>query len=169
MIDISLEKNQELYFDYTKGLRFLSSIKNEDFDYPKEKTNFHVYTEVKTDKELECIKSFLATQNLEKTKLILWSDCDIQDNKLIQPYKDLVELRVYNAEEEAKGTPLENHSVWILNDISDTKHYMKSGILRFLVTYKYGGIWADMDMIFLRDFKPIVDQEWAYMWRKRLL
>jgi hypothetical protein len=41
---------------------------------------------------------------------------------------------------------------------------MKSGILRFLVTYKYGGIWLDMDMVLLRDFKPILDQEWAYMW-----
>ncbi len=164
MINISLDKTPELYVDYEKGLELLSAVKDEDYDYPEEPVVFHVYTEVKTDKELECIKSFLATQNLEKTKLILWSDYDIQDNKLIQPYKDLVELRVYNAEKEAKGTPLENHPVWILSDISDTKHYMKSGILRFLVTYKYGGIWADMDMIFLRDFKSILDQEWAYMW-----
>jgi len=164
MIDISLEKNQELYCDYAKGLEFLSSIKDEDFNYPEEKVEFHVYTEVKTDKELECIKSFLATQNLDKAKLIVWSDYDIQDNELILPYKDLVELRVYDAKKESKGTPLEDHPLWILGDISDTKHYMKSGILRFLVTYKYGGIWADMDMVFLRDFKPILDQEWAYMW-----
>jgi hypothetical protein len=30
--------------------------------------------------------------------------------------------------------------------------------------YKYGGIWADMDMILLRDFKPIMDNNFAYMW-----
>lgn len=164
MIDITLEKNPELYVDYLKGLEFLSKIKNEDYEYPEEKVNFHIYTEVNNDKQLECVKSFIATQNLEKTKLIIWSDYDIQDNELIKPYKDLVDLRVYDAKKEAKGTPLENHPVWINSDISDTKHYMKSGILRFLVTHKYGGVWADMDMIFLRDFKPILDQEWAYMW-----
>lgn len=164
MINITLEDNAELYSDYSKGLKFLNSIKNEDYNYPNEKVNFHVYSEVKTDKELECIKSFLATQNLKKTKLIVWSDYCIEDNKLIAPYKHLIELRVYDAKHESKDTPLENHPVWILGDISDSKHYMKSGILRFLVTYKYGGVWADMDMIFLRDFKPILDQEWAYMW-----
>ena len=92
MIDISLEKNQELYFDYAKGLELLSSIKDEDFDYPEEKVKFHIYTEVKNDKELECIKSFFATQNLDHTELIIWSDYSIEDNELIQPYKHLLTL-----------------------------------------------------------------------------
>ena len=122
---------------------------------------FHVYTEVRTDKELECIKSFLATQNLEKCKLIVWSDYDISDNPRIQPYKKHVDLRVWNVKEEAAGTPLEN-CAWLLAD--DSKHYMKSGVLRFLATYNYGGVWADMDMIFVNDFSPLLDQEWAYMW-----
>jgi len=164
MIDISYEKNPELYTDYTKGLDLLSNVKDEDYAYPEGVVPFHVYTEVRTDKELECIKSFLATQNLEKTRLIVWSDYDISDNEMIKPYKDHIELRIYDAREEALGTPLEDHFVWINSDISDTHHYMKSGILRFLVTHNYGGIWADMDMVFLRDFKAILDQEWAYMW-----
>jgi len=41
---------------------------------------------------------------------------------------------------------------------------MKSGLLRFLALYKYGGIWYDMDMVLLRDLKPILDQEFTYMW-----
>jgi len=164
MLNVSLDKTPELYLDYKKGLELLSTVKDEDYDYPQKTVLFHLYTEVKTDKELECIKSFLATQNLDRTKLIVWSDYDIQDNEFIRTYKDLVDFRVYDAKRESKGTPLENHPLWILGDISDTKHYMKSGILRFLVTYKYGGIWADMDMVFLRDFKSILDQEWAYMW-----
>ena len=40
MIDISYEKNPELYFDYKKGLEFLSLIKDEDYEYPEEITNF---------------------------------------------------------------------------------------------------------------------------------
>jgi hypothetical protein len=164
MINISLETHPDLYKDYRKGLDFLSEINCDDFQYPSNITYFHVYSEVQTGKELECIKSFLATQNLEKTKLVLWSDYDIRDNKLIAPYKDLIDLRIYDPIKESKNTLLENHPIWIHSDISDSKHYMKSGLLRFLVTNKYGGIWADMDMVFLKDFKPILDQEWAYMW-----
>jgi len=71
-------------------------------------------------------------------------------------------LRVYDVREESMGTPLEN--VQHILQASDAKHYMQSGILRFLVLYKYGGIWADMDMVFLNDLQPILDQNFAYMW-----
>ena len=37
----------------------------------------------------------------------------------------------------------------------DGKHYLQSDLLRILVLYKYGGVWVDMDIIFLRDFKPL--------------
>ena len=86
MINLSYEKNPELYFDYAKGLKLLSKIKDEDYEYPSEIVPFHIYTEIKNDKELECVKSFFATQNLEQTKLILWSDYDISDNEMLQPY-----------------------------------------------------------------------------------
>lgn len=162
MINISLENNLELYKDYEKSLSFLSNIDDSLYNYPDNITYFHVYSEIKNEKELLCIESYLATQDLEKTKLILWSDYDISDNELVKPYKDLIDMRVYDFKTESIGTLLENNEY--LNGANDTKHYMKSGILRFLVTYKYGGVWVDMDMVLLRNFKPILDQEWAYMW-----
>ena len=87
MIDISFDKNPILYKDYEACQKMLSTIKNEDYEYPKNITLFHIYTEFRTDKEVECLKSFLATQNLDKCKLIIWSDYDINDNPLIQKYK----------------------------------------------------------------------------------
>jgi mannosyltransferase OCH1-like enzyme len=33
-----------------------------------------------------------------------------------------------------------------------------------MILHKYGGVWADMDIVFLRDFKPILDQEYMYQW-----
>lgn len=162
VIDISLQNHAELYFDYRKGLKFLSNIKDEDYDYPDEKINFHIYTEVNNDKELECVKSFLATQNLEKTKLILWSDYDISDNELLKPYMDYIELKVYDARAEAIGTPLEYEHAKL--DASDSKHYLRSDLFRILILHKYGGVWADMDIVFLRDFKSILDQEYMYQW-----
>jgi len=161
MIDISLEKNPEFYKDYEMCLEFLSNIKDENYEYPSDVTLFHIYTEVRTDKELECIKSFIATQNLEKCKLIIWSDYDINDNPRIQPYKEYLDLRLWDAKKEAKGTILEGIPHL---DAMDDKHYLQSDLLRILVLYKYGGVWVDMDIIFLRDFKPLLDQEYMYQW-----
>lgn len=162
MIDISLESNRDLYTDYEKCLEFLRTIKNEDFDYPKEKTIFHVYTEIKTRKELMVVKSFLATQNLEHCEMIVWSDYSIEDNPLIKPYKDLITLKVWDPIEEAKGTILEGREDILL--AKDKKYYLQSDLLRLMVLHKYGGVWADMDIIFLRDFKPLLEQEYMYMW-----
>lgn len=162
MIDISFEKNRELYKDYESCLEFLKRIDDNDFAYPNEKIKFHVYTEVKSSKELMVIKSFLATQNLDHCELIVWSDYSIEDNPLIQPYKDYIDLRVWDAHEEAKGTILEdNHDVL---SARDHKYYLQSDLLRLIALHKYGGVWADMDIIFLRDFKALLDQEYMYMW-----
>jgi hypothetical protein len=163
MLDISIDKHQEFYTTegVNKCLEFLRNLDYTKYEYPKNVTNFHIYTELKTDKQRMVLKSFLATQNLEHTRLFVWSDYDITDNEILKPYLDYAEFKVYNPREEAKGTILEG-SQWL--NAKDSKHWMNSGILRFLVPHKYGGIWADMDMIFLRDLKPILDQEFAYMW-----
>ena len=105
MIDINLKENFELFTDYVKCLEFLKTVDSDS--YPEAVTNFHVYSEMKTDKELLCIESFLATQNIEKTNLILWSDYDVSDNRLLEPYKELIDFRVYRSEEESVGTALE--------------------------------------------------------------
>ena len=161
MIELSYANNPEYYQKYIKCLEFLDSIKPENYEYPKEVTLFHIYTEVRTEKELECIKSFIATQNLDKCKLIVWSDYNIEDNELIQPYKKYLDLRIWDAKKEALGTILEGIPHL---DAIDDKHYLQSDLLRILALYKYGGVWADMDIVFIRDFKPILDQEYMYQW-----
>jgi hypothetical protein len=166
MIDISFNENPELYKDSYKCLDFLKNSTFELGKYPEEITNFHVYSEVKNEKELLCIKSFFATQNLDKCKLILWSDYEVSDNPLLSPYKKNIDFRIYSPESEFKDTRLEGNKKWAA--ASDQKHYMKSGALRFLAAHKYGGIWVDMDMVLLRDFQPLLDQEWAYMWGSEL-
>ena len=111
MIDISFEKNPQLYTDYEECQKFLKNIKDSEFEYPDEVTLFHVYSEMRTDKELMAIKSYLATQNLEKSKMIVWSDYDISENKLIEPYKNHIVFKVYDPFEEAKGTLLEDNKI----------------------------------------------------------
>jgi hypothetical protein len=163
MLNLSIENNPSLYTDYREGLKYLRLLNEDDYEYPATTTPFHVYSEFKTSKELMALKSYLATQNLEKTKLIVWSDYDISNQENIQPYKDLVDFRVYRSEELAKDTPLENSKIHFSLG-GDQNHWMHSGIMRFLALYNFGGIYYDMDLILLRDFKPILNQDFAYQW-----
>jgi hypothetical protein len=162
VINISFETRPELYTDYEKCLEFLRTIDDNDYIYPDQLVNFHLYSEVKNDKELLAVTSFFATQNIDKCRLILWSDYDVKDNARLAPFKSLIDFRVFDPIEEAKGTPLD--SLTNVLCATDSRHYMISGLLRFLALYKYGGIWYDMDMVLIRDLKPILNQEFAYMW-----
>jgi hypothetical protein len=163
---INLDNNSELHKNYEKSLSFLKNIDLDNYNYPDKVTNFHIYSEIKNEKELLCIKSWIATQNLEKCKLHVWSDYDISDNHLIKPYMDFIELRIYNPFEEAKGTILEN-KIEHLN-ANDYKYWLKSDLFRILILHKYGGIFVDHDIVFLRDFKPLLDQEFVYQWGSEL-
>lgn len=162
MINISKETHYNLYRNYLECYEFLKTINENDYEYPKEKINFHVYSEIKTEKELECIKSYFATQNLEKTNLILWSDYSIEHLECLAPFKDKIIFKIYNPTEEAKGTVLEGHLDRLL--AKDNLYYSQSDLLRILALHKYGGIWIDMDVILLRDFRPLLDQEYMYQW-----
>ena len=163
MLPVTIETHPSLYVDYKKGVDYLKTIKDERFSYPDELSLFHVYTEFRNPKELLVLTSYLATQHLRKTKLIIWSDYDISDHPGIQPYKDLscLDFRIYDPIEEAKGTPLEGTKQ--LSQV-DKKYYLASDLLRLLAGYKYGGTWVDMDIVFLRDFKPLLGQEYMYQW-----
>ena len=162
MINISLKDNKNLYEDYLEALTFLKDLNSTNFQYPSKITNFHLYSEVTSKKQLLAVKSFFATQNLSQTKLILWSDYDVSKSEILKPFANFIDFKIFDPMELSKGTPLEG-----LNDIilaKDGRHYMQSGLLRFLALYKMGGIWFDMDMVLLRDLKPILDQEFAYVW-----
>ena len=78
MININFKNNFELYTDYENCLNFL---KNNNFSYKDIPTFYHLYSEIKTEKELLCVESFFATQNYTKNKLIIWSDYDISNKK----------------------------------------------------------------------------------------
>lgn len=162
MININIDNNPTLYFDYREGLELLRQIKDIDYEYPAYVTNFHVYSEIRNNKELECIKSYFATQNLEKTKLILWSDYDVSNQENLKEFKDRIDFRIYDPIKESEGTILEGKVERLL--AKDSRYYLQSDLLRLLALHKYGGIWIDMDIILLRDFKSILDQEYLYQW-----
>ena len=86
MIDIDYSTHPTLYHDYEACLEFLRGINANEYPLPDDVVNFHVYSDMKSPKEALCIKSYLATQDLKATKLILWSDMDLSNNKFVAPF-----------------------------------------------------------------------------------
>jgi hypothetical protein len=63
---------------------------------------------------------------------------------------------------EAKDTILDGRFD-ILN-ANDSKNWSKGDLFRILVLYKYGGVYLDFDVVLLRDFSPLLQQEFMYKW-----
>jgi len=162
MINISIETHKNLYYEYKDALDFCKTIDVNKFNYPSYKTNFHIYSEIKNQKEAMSVKSFFATQDIKHTQLILWSDYNVENNIFLQPFKQYIDFRIYDPIKESKNTILENCTDKLC--ANDRLYYSKSDLMRLLVCHKYGGIWIDMDVILLRNFKPFFDQEFVYMW-----
>lgn len=159
IVKISIENTPDLYHDYEKCLEHLKSL---DINVKNnESNNFHIYSEIRNRKELLCIKSYFATQDYKKHKLILWSDYDVTDNELLKPFKKYIDFRIYDPVELSKDTPVEGKS--FINQ-RDNLYYLNSDLLRLLCCYKYGGCWVDMDIVFLRNMSCLLNDEFLYVW-----
>jgi hypothetical protein len=155
------ESCSELYTDGNKALAFAKAIP--ETIYP-EKTNFHFCWRVPGEfgrKQVLAIKSAIVTQNLENVNIILWSNVDLSRNEFIQPILRHIELRIYDPFKEALDTPLE--SLRLLTK-DDSHHWLGGDLFRLLILYKYGGVYCDQDVVLLRDFAPLLDQEFMYQW-----
>jgi hypothetical protein len=166
MIDIST--NRELYlFDSVErvfqSLEYAKSLPIPDW---QEETIFHFYWRVPKEfgrKQALPVKSAVVTQDLSKTKIVLWSNVDLSDNPYVKPLLPFIELKIWNLEEEVKNTPLE-HSKVIKGVVDDPLCYLGGDLFRLLCLYKYGGVYIDMDVVVLRDFLPILPYEFMYQW-----
>ena len=109
------------------------------------------------------IESFLATQRLgDGHRMIFWYDEDDppeSTRNYFQHYSDYVEIRKIDLAAESKGTCLENMLEW-----TDPSYQWEvrmsvasfSDMVRTLLLSKYGGVWVDTDIIFLRDMTPLL-------------
>ena len=166
MIDITTHR--ELYsFDSIETVfQSLEYAKNLPVPDWNDKTIFHFYWRVPKDfgrKQALPVKSAITTQDLSKTKIILWSNVDLSDNPYVKPMLPFIELKIWDLGKEIKDTPLENSSV--LQGITDDYLcYLGGDLFRLLCLYKYGGVYNDMDVVLLRNFLPILPYEFMYQW-----
>lgn len=151
------------YNNIDDGIEYLKE-KNIEFNIEfNEETIYHVYWYGEIErKQLLCINSYLKTQNLNKTKLYIWLDCNTyKDNNIeIIPNHKNIEIHKYIPEEQAKNTLLENYK--FLNHDKFIK--FRSDISRILILNNYGGLYFDLDMILMKDLSPLLGIEFCYTW-----
>lgn len=117
-------------------------------------------------KQATSIKSFLSTQ--PDSEFILWGSSDFSNNEWIKPLLDKgLQFKVYNPKEEAKNTPVENNP--ILEYAFHTELCVGADLARNILLYKYGGCYVDLDVIALKDFTFMSNEEFAYAWPSNVL
>ncbi|RUP47622.1 hypothetical protein BC936DRAFT_145520 [Jimgerdemannia flammicorona] len=133
-------------------------------DEPIENTIYHSYWRSDLtpfgERQVSTLRSFFATQNTNNSTLFLWSNGELI-SPLLTNLKSIVgdrlQIRLYDTEVLAKGTPIEGSPHL---SIKDDLAYLDGDLIRLLVLYKYGGMWFDMDTLFVRDMSPVLSQEW---------
>ena len=111
------------------------------------------------------LKSFFATQNLPRSRLVLWSNDDLSKSpivrKYLQRYPDSFSLGIADIPALATGTAMQASKLLQLND---KKAWVDGDLVRLLVIWHYGGMWIDMDMLVTRDLEPLVEHEFVTQW-----
>ena len=151
----------EIYTNGNKALEFAKAIP--ETVYPQ-KTNFHFCWRVPGEfgrKQVLCLKSALVTQNLSNSNIIMWCNVSLLHNDWFRQVARYVQFEIYDPVEQAVGTPLEGLRLLTKDD---EHHWLGGDLFRILILYKYGGVYADQDVVFLRDFAPLLGQEFMYQW-----
>ncbi|RIA91352.1 hypothetical protein C1645_767628 [Glomus cerebriforme] len=133
---------------------------------------FHVFWRgMITDKLTLQMKSFLYTQPLACSKLYVWlqnSDTDIDMNpfagfiyKKFSPKN--IEFKKWDTEEQLNSDPIYNGWEAIMSGHSSVAF---SDLVRFVVLNRYGGMYMDGDVLFLRDMRPLYHSgiDFSYKW-----
>ncbi len=134
---------------------------------PEEKTVFHSYwCGAIGEKQAFSMKSLLCTQPARTTELWLWLDREngyegYEDNGYLKPLLPLIRVLPFDADREAAGTPYEGHE-WMFHGPELT---FRADGFRLLELYRRGGVYFDLDVMFLKDLTPVLTAgEFCYAW-----
>ena len=154
---------------------------NDNFKSRKILKYHHVYWTIKEeslkfDRVLRLnLMSYLGTQDLEETKLIVWKlesfPKDLED-KIIKDFKfyidnNMIELKLFNLTEFCTEDSILEKTGICKNKNKNFIHFKSASLsdfVRFVVLLKYGGFYTDDDTIYLRNFKPLWYMNFAYRW-----
>ena len=117
-----------------------------------DKVIFHCYWNgALNNKHMISLKSCYYFNVFKKTNRViyLWLENNIE-NKYLEEAKKYAEIKIFNLKIEEQNTFLENIEYYYKKELS-----FYSDLVRYILLYKYGGCWFDLDILFLRDFSPL--------------
>lgn len=152
---------EPMYYDLDAAMRFLRWLPDDHAETGP--INFHMYWKTVRPfgrKQILPIKSFIATQP-DHYCLTLWSNTDLTTNELLKPWLNRIDFRIYNPVEQGVGTLLEGARNLVKDD---AMVYSGGDLFRALILHNYGGVYVDMDSVFLRTFTSLFATEFMYKW-----
>ena len=140
----------------------------------------HIYVQGETEfaSLAMVIDSLLITQNTALVKIWIWlADSKVQNgsSEFLDMYVDLIDsgavaFKEWNWAFEIADSPLGEepgmNGTYGIRDIENTPASGRSDIFRYLVLYKFGGVYIDEDVVLTRDILYLVanDCEWGAAW-----
>jgi hypothetical protein len=115
------------------------------------------------------LRSFLTTQDLTRTPPVLWLENANEfsrgaENPHLAPLLPLLTLRHFDVAREVQDTPFAS-SGWCCDP---SKPAAASDVARLVILYRHGGIYSDLDAVFLRGLTPLLrltgEAEFVFQW-----
>lgn len=134
-----------------------------------EKMIFHCFWRVPGEfavKQLAVLKSIIVSHSneLDNIEINLWSNVDLTTNPYFMEVSEFVNFRIWDLQSELNGTVLQGHPFLTMDYIGDSLCYLEGDLFRLLVLNKYGGFYIDMDVLVLRNMRPLNNYEFLYQW-----
>ncbi|KAM3582175.1 hypothetical protein VKS41_005602 [Umbelopsis sp. WA50703] len=122
---------------------------------------YHSYFDTRItfdESSFEVLRSFFATQDSDDTGLYLWTNnLNLISHPLIQKIKAIggerFQIELYQPDDLALGTPLQGSAM--LETGSE-----ESDVMKLLILYRFGGVWFNDGVMFVRDMSPLFEHEW---------
>lgn len=153
---------------------FAGTIRPDEHDPPRTTSLiFHTYWRSDLSpfsaRQASTLDSFFATQHLDQSQLILWTNnrADLITNPLVQTFLDewpgIFSVKQVDIQEMLRGTVLYGGTT-LTPSIYDETAWVDGDAVRLLALWNHGGLWFDMDEILLRDMSVLAEQEFMTQW-----
>ena len=98
----------------------------------------------------------------ENRKIILWLE-NCSDSTIKAELQKFVEIREFDFDSQVIGTPFAGRDFYAIK-----RPAYFSDVIRYILLYKFGGLWFDLDNFFLRSLDPVLanfsDKVFLYRW-----
>ena len=172
-VNVSIASNPAHYADSESCMLFLRSIPDSKFCEP---VIFHAFWGTLPVRKhvVWFLLSFLSTQDLSHSQLWLWSPTrpsEFANDPIVKSFGRHPNIRIKHWDASSEFSKIDSpvaakfpNAKSVVASAHDSKYWLDSDLFRVLTLLRYGGVYVDTDLLFLRDFGPILGHEFLYQW-----